>query len=120
MKFFAVIMISALVVTGCVSKSTANARAHKAYLAGQAAALNSMNTRTNIVILGDVQNHELPWTDDLTLARAIVAAGYDGLHDPKRIILQRQGEQADIDPKDLLRGGDVPLEPGDIITVNER
>lgn len=120
MRFLAGILFLALAATSCVSKSTANARVRKAYLAGQAAALNSTIVRTNIVVLGDVQNHELLWTDDLTLARAIVAAGYDGLHDPKRITLQRQGEQADINPKDLLRGGDVPLEPGDIITVNER
>ena len=36
---------------------------------------------------------------------------------PMEIILLRRGESATVDPKDLLNGHDVPLEPGDTITL---
>lgn len=93
----------------------------QAYHQGEQAAFASMNAdRQNVVVLGDVENHEVPFVAGLTLAQAIATARYDGLHDPKEIILNRHGEIGQINPKELLRGGDVPLEPGDIITVNER
>ena len=120
MKLFAAVLILALAAAGCVSKSTEIARARAAYLAGQSAAARDAETQTNIIVLGDVQNHQVPWTDGMTLARAIVAANYGGLHAPHQIILQRQGQQAEIDPKALLRGGTVQLEPGDVIIVQER
>jgi hypothetical protein len=60
---------------------------------------------------------KIPWTDGLTLAQAIVAANYSAHGNPKEIILLRRDESASIDPSDLLRGHDVPLEPGDTITL---
>jgi hypothetical protein len=66
-----------------------------------------------------VQKSEVPWVEGLTLAQAIATANYTGFHNPKGITITRQGEQASINPKDLLNGHVVPLEPGDTITIRE-
>jgi hypothetical protein len=74
----------------------------------------------SIAVIGPVENHEVPWIEGLTFAQALATAKYTSWHDPKEIILRRQGEEGRINPKDLLNGNDVPLEPGDIIIVRER
>ena len=119
MRFLSGILILtlAVVANGCVTKSKANAMAREAYFAGKRDAL--ANVRANVIVLGNVEIHEVPWVEGLTLAQAIATARYTSLHDPKEIILRRQGEEGRISPKDLLHGRDFPLEPGDIITVNE-
>ena len=40
-----------------------------------------------------------------------------GPRDPQEIIVTRQREEIRVNPKDLLHGGDVPLEPGDTIAI---
>ena len=104
---------------GCTTKSKADLQAQQAYLAGQQAAIARMGgmQRTDIVVVGPVQKPEIQWTNGLTLAQAIVEAGYNGFGSPKEIILTRRGETASISPQDLLNGHDVPLEPGDTITI---
>jgi len=119
----AILLLSAGLFCGCVSKSKAEARAQEAYLAGQNAALRQQKqtqTQTQgVTVVGSVQNSDVPWVEGLTLSQAIATANYLGQHDPKEIILTRQGESAKIAPKMLLTGRDVPLEPGDIITIHE-
>jgi len=90
-------------------------------MAGQKAAFTTMAAaqRTSVVVIGPVQNPEIQWTDGLTLAQAIATATYTGFGEPKEIVLLRQGERATISAKDLLHGKDVPLEPGDTITIHE-
>lgn len=119
MNIFVWILALALVaVTGCVSKSKADAQARAAYIAGQQAAYQSMGqTMTDVVVLGDVQKHEVPWVSGLTLAQALATATYTGTHDPQSIILKRNSVETPFDPKQLLSGKDVPLQPGDIISV---
>jgi hypothetical protein len=69
-------------------------------------------------IRGDVKNPAIPWTEELTLARAIIAAEYKGLRDPHRIYITRQGETYHVNPRNLLRGREDPsLEPGDLIVI---
>ena len=53
----------------------------------------------------------------LTLAQAIATANYQDSHDPKEIIITRNGQTATINPKNLLDGRDVPLELGDVIEL---
>ena len=108
-----------LPVCGCVTKTQAQADARAAYLAGQrdAYAAIAATQRTSITINGPVQNSSVPWVEGLTLAQAIATANYTASSHPKEIILLRRGESASIDPKDLLNGRDVPLEPGDTITL---
>ena len=129
-KFFcvgaasAILLLSAGLFCGCVSKSKAQARAQEAYLAGQNAALRQQQEQAQtqtpgVTVIGAVQNPDVPWVEGLTLAQAIATAHYLGQHDPKEIILTRRGESAKVAPKMLLAGRDVPLEPGDIITIHE-
>ena len=107
---------------GCVSKSKAQAQAHEAYLAGQNDALRQQQAQADepgVTVVGPVQDSDVPWVEGLTLTQAIATAKYLGQHDPKEIVITRQGETAKVAPKMLLTGRDVPLEPGDIITIHE-
>jgi hypothetical protein len=114
--FFVTVLLLAFAGGGCRTHSPSQADMRAAYMAGQRDAYAAMQ-RTNIVVIGQVQNPEVQWTDGLTLAQAIVAANYTGHGNPKEIILTRQRETTPIDPKDLLHGHDVPLQPGDTITL---
>ena len=120
----AILVSSAMLFCGCVSKSKAQARAQQAYLAGQNAALRRQQAETEaegpgVTVVGPVQDPDVPWVEGLTLAQAVATANYLGQHDPKEIIITRQGESAKLAPKMLLNGADVPLEPGDTITIHE-
>ncbi len=120
MKTFLALLLILIVTSGCVSKSKAKADARAAYVAGQRDAFASIAAaqNTNIKVNGPVQNPTVPWVEGLTLAQAIATANYTGREAPKEIILLRRGESATIAPRDLLNGGDVPLEPGDAITLH--
>ena len=108
----------AVVATGCVSKSEADARVRAAYVAGQQAAYQSMQgSMTDIVILGNVKTHHVPWVNGLTLAQALATATYTGTQDPQQIILKRNTVETQVDPKLLLGGRDLALQPGDVISV---
>jgi len=119
MKTLIALLILTLAVSGCVTKSKARADARAAYFAGQRDAFATIaNTqRTSIKVFGPVQNPEVPWVEGLTLAQAVATATYTAQGHPQEIILLRRGESATLDPRDLLNGHDVPLEPGDTITL---
>lgn len=121
MKLFIAIMLLALAASGCVTRSKARAEAQTAYAAGERAAYTRVAAlqRTSVFVIGPVQKPDVTWTNGLTLAQAIVAADYTGHHNPGKITLIRQGEQAAINPADLLNGHDIPLQPGDTITIQE-
>jgi hypothetical protein len=120
MKALTVLLFLSLAVSGCVSKTKAQAEARAAYAAGQrdAYAHIAAAQRTSIKVFGPVQNPEVPWVEGLTLAQAIATANYTARGNPQEITLLRRGENASIDPRDLLNGHDVPLEPGDTITLH--
>jgi hypothetical protein len=113
-------LLTWLSLCGCVSKTKAQSQARAAYAAGQRDAYAHIadDERTTIKIFGPVQNPEVPWMEGLTLAQAIATANYSARGTPQEIILLRRGESASIDPRDLLNGNDVPLEPGDTITLH--
>lgn len=119
MKTLIALLLMLLAVTGCVTKTKATADAHTAYVAGQRDAFASIaaSQRTSITINGPVQNHEVSWVEGLTLVQAIATANYTAHGNPGEIFLLRRGENATINPRDLLNGHDVPLEPGDTITL---
>jgi len=105
-------------VAGCVTKATADAQAKAAFVAGEKAAYQTMQSSTTaIMVLGNVQKHQIPWVEGLTLAQALSTANYTGAHDPTDIVLRRNSIQTEVDPKQLLSGRDVPLHPGDVISV---
>jgi len=117
--FFAFLTMVVAVLTGCTTKSKARAQSQAAYTAGQQQAMTQQNEarRINIRVVGPVQNPEITWSEGLTLAGAIAASRITVRQDPKAIYLIRQGERAYVDPKWLLRGGDLPLEPGDTVEI---
>jgi hypothetical protein len=121
-KFVCMLALSFSLValfSGCTTKSSAKANAQAAYLAGQNAALRQQQASQSpgVTVVGPVQNPQVPWVAGLTLAQAIATANYLDSHEPKEIIITRQGESAKLDPKLLLNGVAVPLEPGDVIEL---
>ena len=121
MKFFAFILIVAVVGGGCTTQSSANARERAAYLAGQNAVLRQQQQFPTVKVVGPVQNPQVPWVAGLTLAQAIATADYLDSRAPRQIIITRQGdagpESATVDPNVLLNGTDVPLEAGDVVEL---
>ncbi len=113
------VLLLALGLAGCTSNSNAKAQAREAFVAGQQQALARMlqARALNVTVLGPVHNPVMPWTEDLTLAKAIVAAGYYGRTDPKGIVIHRNGQVMPVAPKQLLSGEDVPLQAGDVVEV---
>lgn len=114
------LMLFALATAGCTSRSKSQARAQAAYAAGQQQAIARMSDaqRTSIRVLGNVRNPEIPWADGLTLAQVVVAAEFLGVHNPRQIVVVRQRERFPVDPNALLRGQDIPLEPGDTVEIH--
>jgi len=118
MKLLWLILFMAWAVTGCTTQSEVQLREQNAFLAGQNAALRRQQADSSgVTVLGAVRSSAVPWVEGLTLAQAVATANYIGLHEPKQILLTRQGESAALDPKVLLGGAVVPLEPGDIIEI---
>ena len=106
---------------GCVSKSKANAQARRAYIAGQQETMvrmQQMQTQgqgPSVTVNGEVRNHVVPWTEGMTLAKALVAADYFGATDPAQIIIVHNGVATRVEPRQLLSGTDIPLQPGDVV-----
>jgi hypothetical protein len=113
------VMGLALVVfgAGCVSKQKAQLEARQAYVAGQQQAAQSHANTLAVSVQGQVSNHLIPWTIDLTLAKAIVAANYVGIFNPRIIRVLRNGQTIEVDANDLLKGRDMPLEAGDAVQI---
>jgi hypothetical protein len=118
-----VLFALAFLLSGCVSKSKADAQARMAYLAGQQAAFMQMQQQQargpGVTFIGPVQNPFVKWSEGLTLSQAIVSAVYTAPTDPGEIIIRRNGQQIQFDPKQLLRRQDLPLEAGDIIELQQ-
>ena len=70
-----------------------------------------------VTVLGEVRNQLVPWTLDLTLAKAVVLAEFYGRTDPTQITIQRDGQEIQCDPRRLLNGEDVLLQPNDVIIL---
>ena len=71
----------------------------------------------SVLVRGDVRNPVIPWSEDLTLARAILAADYVGRWDPHTVHLIRGNRSKRFSASMLLSGADADLEPGDIIEI---
>jgi hypothetical protein len=115
-------LVLALAVVGCTTKSTARLKEKNAFLAGQNIGLQQQQAQTaaqmsGVRIVGAVQNPNVPWVAGLTLAQAVATANYVGADEPKQIIITRQGESAALDAKVLLDGTVIPLEIGDVIEL---
>ena len=110
--------VLAISITGCTTKSAANAQAQKAYIAGQRQAFEqALQSQSSVTILGPVRNQHIPWTEDLTLAKALVAAEFYSRTNPSEILIVRQGRAIPVDVTQLLAGQDVPLQAGDLVNI---
>ena len=115
--YVGVVLLLTFICAGCVSKATAKAQAQAAFLAGQQQAFRQQQVAgMSVTIRGEVTNNIVPWTTGLTLAQALVAAGYFG-PEPKDIIIVRAGRAIRVDPQQLLKGEDVPIQPGDLVQI---
>jgi hypothetical protein len=117
MNFFVVILVLALAAGGCTTRSKSRAQAQAAFLEGQNALLRQQQQASGVTVIGPVQNPQVPWVAGLTLAQAIATANYLDSREPKEIIITRNGESANVDPKMLLGGAVVPLEAGDVVEL---
>jgi protein involved in polysaccharide export with SLBB domain len=117
----ALIILILIGVSGCVTKSKAKADAQSAFLAGQQQAMIRMAQPHPAVVtfIGPVRNPTVPWSQELTLAKAIVDAGYNAPSDPKQIMIVRNGQAIPVDPQKLLNGEDVPLVAGDLVQIGQ-
>lgn len=122
-----VLLTVGVLAGGCVTQEKAKADARAAYFAGQATALNQLRlqqagpaaTEVSVVtILGSVKNRTVPWTEELSLVRALVAAEYIGAAELFAITITRAGKVMSVSPRQLLAGSvDPALEPGDVVTL---
>ncbi len=80
--------------------------------------MRSMPQGLTVSVLGPVQNHVIQWTEELTLAKAIVIAEYQEQRNPREILIHRGGEEFRIHPNTLLKGQDIPLQARDEIIIN--
>lgn len=107
-----------LATSGCTTKSKAKAQARTAFLLGQQQALAQQQEVPVITVIGQVRNRTVPWNEELTLNKALIAAEYQRFADPHSIIIIRSGQQYQVNVRQLLRGReDPPLEPGDTIEI---
>ena len=120
LPFCLVAALAALVVTaGCASKSKAKLREQEAVIRGQQQAIAAQQLGQPVVwVRGLVRNPRVPWTEDLTLTRALAVAQWTDSFNPRSVRVIRQGRAYPIDIKRMLRGlDDPPLEPGDLIEI---
>jgi|SRR5688572_20860797 hypothetical protein len=69
-------------------------------------------------VRGDVRNRAVPWDEEMTLSRAVVAAQYTGFSDPHAISILRAGQTYKVSARDLLKQrDDPPLQPGDVVVI---
>jgi len=113
-------MLIVLVLTGCETKKEAQRQAREAYQAGQTQAAKQWQQQRppEVVVRGPVRNHTVPWSEDLTLAKAIVDADYTGTMNPVLVRVIRNGQMVEeLRGVDLLHRQDFPLEEGDIVDI---
>ena len=73
----------------------------------------------SILVRGNVKYPVIPWTRDMTVAKAILEADYLSARDPLTIIIRRHGDRIFVSPTRLMHGTINPwLEPGDILEIH--
>jgi hypothetical protein len=118
--FVLALVLLVLAASGCTTKTNAKAQARTAFLLGQQQAIAQQQQGPIVNVLGQVKNRTVQWTEELTLTKALVAAEYQGFSDPRVIIILRNGQQFQVNVKQLLKGKEDPaLEPGDTIQIQQ-
>ena len=118
MRAFLAALVLALATLGCKTKKVAAQGPPPVYM-DPAAAQEAMRQAQMVVqIRGDVRNRIIPWSEDLTLAGALVEAHYIGRWDPLSVTVTRGRKVQRFSASRLLGGGDMFLEPGDVIDIH--
>lgn len=126
--FLSALLLLAIALNGCTTRSNARAQSRAAFAAGQQSGLALQGVvpegitfapgQPVVSFLGEVRHRIIEWSEDLTLAQALFEAEYAGAAEPVRISIRRQGKVIHILPKQLLRGvQDPPLLPGDVVEI---
>ncbi|MBI3851765.1 MAG: hypothetical protein HY298_16040 [Verrucomicrobia bacterium] len=114
------ILLFVLAASGCTTNSKAKAQARTAFLLGQQQALAQQQQGPVVNFVGMARNRIVPWSEEMTLTKALVAAEYQGFSDPRVITIIRNGQRFQVNVKQLLKGReDPPLEPGDTIEIQQ-
>ena len=114
------LFVLVLAVSGCTSNSKSRLQEQQAFIAGQQQAFNQQQQAqaNTVMVRGEVRNQSIPWTQELTLAGAILASKWKGFMAPREILVIRRGQSYPINLDQFLRGLDDPaLEPGDIVDL---
>ena len=110
-----------LLMSGCVTKSKADAQARMAYLAGQRDAMMQLQRQGHrgpvVTFIGPVNNPMVQWSEGMTLSQAIVKAVYNLSADPSSIVIHRNSQDITVNPTQLLSGQDVPVQSGDVVEI---
>lgn len=116
---FLLAILLVLGAAGCQHRPSAREKQMAAFQAGQQRVITQMleSRRTSVRVIGNVRYPEINWSDGLTLGKAIVAAELLDRGNPRMLFIYRQSGQIPVEPQLLLRGDDVPLEPGDTIQI---
>ena len=118
--FIICFLMLVLAAAGCTTKSEAKAQARAAFLMGQQQALAQQQQGPVVTVVGQVKNRTVPWTEDMTLTKALIAAEYQGFSNPRVITIIRNGQRFEVNVKQLLNGReDPPLETGDTIEIRQ-
>lgn len=113
------LLLAAVLLSGCVSRSKAKLDAQRAYLeARQQLLAEQLEQQPAVWFRGDIRNARVPWVEGLSLSQALLTAQYTWHWDPRFITVTRDGEVYSVNPRRLLRGEEDPLlEAGDVIEV---
>jgi|GEM_PF-2383251 hypothetical protein len=111
-------LVAVLLSSGCARKAPPPPPPPWSGPAAAPTGVNPAEPPRVVFFRGPVRKWVIPWTEELTLSKAILEAEYTGLWDPYRITVTRKGQVFEIKPKRLLQGlDDLPLEPGDIVEL---
>jgi len=106
-------------MTGCASGEHKPSKAQTQFAAGQEEAF-ALLQRSGIYVVrmvGPFQRPVVLWREEMTLAQAILDAGFLGQDAPTQILIQHGLIMERIAPARLLQGEDVPIQPGDVIHI---
>ena len=118
MRALLALLILALATFGCKSKQVRAQTPPPAYV-DPAAMQEAMRQAQMVVqVRGPVRNPVIPWSENLTLAGALVEADYIGRMDPLSVTVTRGRKVQRFSAARLLSGVDMFLEPGDVIDIH--
>jgi hypothetical protein len=117
MRALLAVLVLLIATFGCKSKDGLGRTPPPTYM--DAAMQEAMRQAQMVVhVRGPVRNGIIPWNEDLTLAGALVEANYIGRIDPLSVTVTRGKKVQRFSAARLLSGGDMFLEPGDVIDIH--